>query len=398
MDSAKSIEAAHKARLADKIAKQNIEAAATQTRLKDFARGTLKAVTTDIPGFIADIVDKIVGDTNYLGEKDRSSQMFEKITGSKSSGSSQEKLGGLFSPQGLGTGAKAIIIPALGIKSFKEIREASKALKSGADAQEVYSKTGIFSAPLVEDLRTVISDKDVKLNDISELFKGWPDIALDTWKDTPLSRLIDHPELFSKVPGSADIPVRGAFGFNDASFHPDSGHIMIGPTNSEKEFISNLLHEVQHSMQHTFDMPSGGNPKNFLNNPKKLDDALSMLVDARNTLKQQWKNTSGVEAKKAVDDRRQEIVNAYHKLSAVKDDSLKNYQRLAGEAEARAVEGMFNSKDYTTVPNSSKFYVEENISNLILDKHAVGKLDDDPVIKAIIDAAVRAKAVKDSIK
>ena len=52
---------------------------ATLDRIRNFGIGVLKGVTTDVPGFLMDVADKLAGDTAVLGERDRSAQLFKKL-------------------------------------------------------------------------------------------------------------------------------------------------------------------------------------------------------------------------------------------------------------------------------------------------------------------------------
>ena len=103
------------------------------TRLKDLAVGVLKAISTDIPGFVGDVADKLAGDTKVLGEKDRSSQMFEAVTGIKPKNNLLEVIGSFASPQGV---SGAMIVGAskmarAGKTSLEAIKEASSLIGEG---------------------------------------------------------------------------------------------------------------------------------------------------------------------------------------------------------------------------------------------------------------------------
>ena len=100
---------------------------------------------------------------------------------------------------------------------------------------------------------------------------------------------------------------------------------------------STMLHELQHAIQQREGFGRGGNPGMFptplINDAKTIADELAQGVD-RMTINRWFKSTYGRSPDPAAWDL------AEHPMidRMVADDPVENYARLAGEAEARAVQ------------------------------------------------------------
>lgn len=350
---------------AERQAQISAEVQESNARILDFVRGVAKAITTDIPGFIGDVVDKLAGDTSTLGEKDRSSQMFEAITGSKSTGSTAEKLGGVMDPKSL---LKAIIVPAFLTKSLKDVKTAQRALEAGIDPAKVEDATKIFRLPEnVDDgvLRAVIHPGLAEFNPRRLNFQQ-DNVAAPM----QLEDVLNFPELYNLVPDLRSyrvIPEPG-LKMNQAYHSTRDRAIGLGNASSKEDLMKSLLHEVQHGIQSRFNMNEGANPGMFYENVRAADQAQNILAKEAN---------AGSKV----------AFQEYQILERVNDLAIKQYKRVAGEAEARAVEKMRSTSARITRPLT--YYGDEyDLNRMIRSPQEVPKVDSDPVIKQIIQDAL----------
>ena len=125
---------------------------------------------------------------------------------------------------------------------------------------------------------------------------------------TPLSDILDHPTLYNDYPELKDIKVTKT-ATDTSSF--DGKEITLGAYSKSQKKA--LLHEVQHVIQKREDFAAGGEPQFDTPELQKLAYEYTEAVN---------KGDTGTAA--AI-------------RQAIKDKSFDDYQRLAGEAEARAV-------------------------------------------------------------
>lgn len=367
---------------------------------KNFLTGFAKAVTTDLPGFLMDVADKLAGDTATLGEKDRSAQLFEAMTGIKTksgSGGVDELLGGMINPIGA---AKAVIIPA-------RLGAASKAVsleKAGANADEIYGLTKTYRDPLTNNIKEVIPDTgadflpgaiNIKLghqnpfaahNNPSRV----GELAHGIFTDKTLGDVLSHPFMddlmgveAAKVGRLILAPgVRG-------SFNPDRDTIRLASNMDPNQMLSTILHETQHALQFRAGTQGGGNSGMFFaagdafEASKKSALKLSSVLEAE--FDKAFKGSQGLEqynspsytlqnfiaeteiegvfgelAKRKLDKIPVKTLSAYRPvqeakkaasaLSKASDDAFQGYKNLLGEAEARLVQTQHKLGDYTTHP------------------------------------------------
>jgi hypothetical protein len=359
---------------------------------KDFLVGFAKAATTDLPGFLMDVADKLAGDTKTFGEKDRSSQLFERMTGIKSktgSGGAEEVLGSMISPTGAVGAAKAVILPAMVAgKTFKQVREAEALLGAGTDVSTVFEKTGIYPGLTDDIYRSVISDAGASLKYGEGLveriskpnFNADPTERLFLSSNTPrtLGDILDHPELFSRAPELADLPVEASLGgFGGGSYSPARNKIFLQANSSEDKFLNVLLHEVQHGIQNKYGMTPGGNPGMFFDDRESFNRAKEVLKNVDESLY----------SKSPVHPSLATISTAQESLRAAQHKAEQNYLRIAGEAEARAVEQLRKNPDFAgSIPFD---YYDINPAYAIHDPWQIEAVDADPTVKAIVDFVKR---------
>ena len=433
----------------DRKASEEMDAAVG--RIKEFAAGVAKAVTTDLPGFLMDLGDKISGKTSTLGERDNSGKLFEKLTGVKSTGSNAEVLGGFMDPKTL---LKAMILPAVVVKGHATASAAKAALDSGIPPREVWKTHGVYQDPASANLLAVIPDTTAALNPnvivpgritdeyTSSFINPTNNVkvqggmfATHSLKDTLI-----HPELYHLVPDiMEDTVVRDtgmgirALGSYTPTYKADSGRVVPATIrlgdNPAQGVLSTTLHEVQHAIQDNFALPQGGNPGMFRTIPEKeLNDlttqANSIQLKAREEFDAKWKDKPGMSSVSPfygmninIEDlarpnmspayrAKLEKTNAQYpvkalaehaKILAIKQDlnklreidsaAVEKYRLLAGEAQSRLVQKQHKLGDYTTYPPD---LYDVPLNKLIDPDYALGphKVD---TSNEIVDAVDRLK-------
>lgn len=141
-----------------------------------------------------------------------------------------------------------------------------------------------------------------------------------------LDQLLDHPELYNQYPELRDIAVKVAplKGGLKGQYDPTTNRLLVNSKATAAEQKASILHEIQHAIQEREAFATGGAPESVLaksqadigyrNNPvyKKYIAGKSLTAKERAQL-------DSLEAK-------------------LDQQAYDNYRRLAGEAEARAVE------------------------------------------------------------
>lgn len=360
---------------------------------KNFLVGFAKAATTDLPGFLMDVADKVIDPKNVsFGEFDRSAELFEKMTGIKTksgAGGVDEILGGMISPTGAIGAVKAVILPAFAAgKSLGTLKEAGRLLDAGMSAQEVFTRTGIYQDPTGAGLRSVVSDQgsSLKMPYVQELPRvltykdGRQEKALIAKLDEKpklLTDLLAHPELKKLSPGSLEsVTVRGdPTGFGGGAFNPGSRQITLKTHKSARDLLTTLLHELQHVLQSDFSMPFGGSPEMFFKDKKGVEVAkakLEALITDPNYI-------SGLS-----DNAVRDLLGASKTLKLLDEEALDLYKKIPGEAEARAVEDLFTSRD-TLLPRVPTSYYDVPVDELLANPQYIPKLDERAGIKVLLD-------------
>lgn len=300
---------------------------------KDAARGVAKAVTTDIPGLLMDFADKLADPT--APSRDWSSRLFEKITGSKSTGSATETAAGLVGgPESI---AKAMIVGAARLA-----KAAGKVSHAGVDIErarfmkdgnvvpdEIFAKTGAYWD--AGSAKAIISDAGAVYNP-----KAFSDIGPKTLED-----FLIHPDLYTLYPELQGLRVRKDLG-TGASYQPgfttpygkvdpyitlgigeslsyvpgkSFGQLLAERHQDRKQF---LLHEVQHIIQDIEGWRPGGSPQQFMSvDPVRVATKLEI-------------------AEKSTDPAVVAAAKRYtNRLGEKQDAAFRQYQKLSGEQEAR---------------------------------------------------------------
>lgn len=382
------------------------ESEETLARMRDFGVGVLKGVTTDLPGFLMDVADKLSGDTAVLGERDNSAKLFKKLTGIETTGTPQQKLGEVTNP---GAILKAMMVPAFMVKGLPAVREATRALaKDPRRAEEIFRETGIFASPSEDGvLRAVIDDSAAQLNinspainisQFNSMYGPGMQVSGDLFKHKPLPEVLDHPELYAAIPSLRDTKVgaAGFAGYQSAFYNADRDYIGVGTFQSPNQFTEALLHEIQHAVQTKTGLSQGGNPDQFVIDKTRLKDATrrlqEMMEDSRKAVKIEAARTgkkiymaSPEFANSSAMRRMGTVEESLERLREVDSMMIPSYKRIAGEAEARATERMFRE-------GAGKYplsYYDVPMATLIESAGDIRKLDDDPVIQAIINSVLK---------
>lgn len=277
-------------------------------------RGSVKAVTTDLPGFVMDIADKIAGDAKTFGEFDRSEKMFSAATGTQKKSDQAEMVGSFVNPI---TAVKAMILPAFLTRDLATVKKARQTLKPGETSAE-----GIFRlTENVDDgiLRTVIDPKQAKFR-FSPLAEA-----------RQLDEILDFPALFKIVPALRNVKVE-TIPQSGAYYDHSNRFIGLGDDLGSASREQVLLHEVQHSVQNLLGMNPGASVDEFISSSSRASDVQKMINEAY---------TEATIAGKY--DLSAELIPYDKMLRKMKQQAHTKYLLTAGEAEATAVERMFNS-------------------------------------------------------
>jgi hypothetical protein len=278
--------------------------------------GAAKAATTDLPGFIGDVIDKVSGTTNRLGEKDRSGQMFKAATGLETKSSLEETIGGILGPGGA---AKAMIVGAARLSKLRGNQFATEAellLQDGLRNPSVYNSTGVYK-DLDFGRKSVLSDSGTLAN-------------LPTPKDGTAMLLPDaikNPELFSLYPELKNTVVTSISGAGGA-FRP--GAILIGAQQPRSEQTATLFHEIQHAVQHLEGFAKGGSPRSFMTfDEQAVKTAIAKGRMSKNPVTQQM------------------VKDLEAKYSVARREATNKYLSLPGEQEARFTERTYDMPEDT---------------------------------------------------
>lgn len=215
--------------------------------------------------------------------------------------------------------------------------EAAKLEKQGVPAEEIWRLTGTGRG-LDNQFRQEISDAEMKFHpetlnslrrskEFDKLYEPWT-------KDTPyLYDLIEHKKLREAYPASADTTIlRGSndWGGSSSPYAWADVTLNVAPARNTKEKLANisemestLLHELQHQVQSAEGFAKGGNVDEF-----------KEIIPPKDVLTRLHKLQAEFEALPGGSPERIAKVMEHRKL-ADKYTPFGQYERLAGEAEAR---------------------------------------------------------------
>ena len=308
-----------------------------------------------------------------------------------------ELVGSMISPA---AASKAVIVPlSMAVKEFSAYNKANKLVKASTDAVEVGPGMFAYRGPVDGIVKTALSDVSAKLLASPNIERtasvvNWNGptmrVGIPTFTKTKLDEVLDHPELYKTMPEISNVTVRNEFGgYKSGAYSAENDTIYIGTHNSDKEFISTLLHEVQHAIQAKTGMTGGGNPGMFIENKAALQTATVKARNMRDEMAEQLtKSNSNIKLTKAeladspLAAKKEFMQNVVDMLYGVDGTAYKNYIQLGGEAESRAVQSMFTNTKKSANPLD---HYDVSVDKLTDPKNIGTKADMTPEIQTIIN-------------
>jgi len=333
-----------------------------------------------VGGLFSSAVDKLQqsSDTDYANAQkliadplNASPELMSQITGQGASLSA-------FAPVGMVVGKLATGMAPLA-------KKAEQLAAQGYPDYKVTELTGLEKVPTPRGFEwgKQISDAGATLN--QEAFDN-----LKIMNSTPLSSILDHPELFKAYPDLKDLKVEELSilfrGPNTSGLYSPtqdvielSKHASWGDT-KYKDSLSTLLHEVQHAIQKRESWPGGTNPGQFTpESSKRIKTSLYKLEDnlakeasllsgnnvSRNTInnvlnylegttrvlgKQDTALLESLKGNKELG----EVVNRYQSFDGIRErlkardvKAMGEYNKSASEVQARATQKQFEEGTMT---------------------------------------------------
>lgn len=282
-----------------------------------------------------------------------------------------------FAGPGAIAGVGSRIAPTVALDTAKGM------LKSGAPIEDAFANTGWFKG-VDEKWRHIISDENARLGgDVSVHSAGSskPYYSVPYGRDMKLPDVLDHPELYDAYPHLRDIDVKPIELADIGSVQGwSSGNTIALAPALQENFLSTLMHEVQHQIQDYEGFARGGNtsqflPPNFAKNKEIVDSSWGAIegylrdigldpVNIRAGLRHVAEG--GKPWQSFIDDFSQ-IPESYQPYvkgifnSRLNNESLQmnawqKYRNLAGEVESRSVEEMLAQQDWSRMPQQMEGY------------------------------------------
>lgn len=250
--------------------------------------------------------------------------------------------------------AANVVKNKLGIVAGEKAATANKAtlgkakelMASGADRDAIHSQTGWWQGP--------DGKWRVEIDDSTSSMKQSPQSFYDAetakyghqTHETTLPNMLEHKGLVDAYPemgrarlfaGDQTQGARGSYMGRDY----DGNHLIgIDPADGK----STLLHESQHAIQETEGFQTGGNPGEFIAGYRSILRDYNDQIDSINS---KLKGASGTPRYEELLELRSYLVKELQKIEGphgigAQEKGFDNYRRLAGEAEARAVQARMN--------------------------------------------------------
>lgn len=343
-----------------------------------------------------------------LGATEKTVQTLKNIMDGKVAANSEEGIKAITEAAGfIGTGGLATAPMRAGVGTFGGQMGRMAAVKTHREARAIFGneelanamRTRNFSEEQIYDATGLFKGKDGywkhSINDdaaqlINIPFSKNNTTIISELKDgTTLGDILHHPELFKQYPDLKSLPIykvpdeAAALGYK--GWVPADGKSLVLSDQTSDEFLSTLLHEVQHLIQKKEGFARGGNPEEFL--PKGFSKIEKISKDAEDQLKIVAKDVdvdvqdglSAVKVKQHLEDIGEQFppkpdqarlkamyldeIIAYEKLmqnpealqtfetvGSIKDvitrykiKAYQDYQNLAGEVEARLVQSQYKA-------------------------------------------------------
>lgn len=233
------------------------------------------------------------------------------------------------------------------IDDSKAVLDTNWSTTNPDDVGEVFKNAGIAMDTLYGQggknntygLRKWKTDEKIDPNTLNPELKSWWD-RLHT-NEVPIQRLgdiLDHPDLYTMYPHTRNIQVQMDSKMNPSSASwNNSNTIKVGSEAAKN--TGTIMHEVQHAIQDFEGFAKGGAPgiqgetyrlKLADAAKKQIQEPLEALIHKRDE-GPGWTDKDIIEAA-----RLRGLAQKYMEYSnAGKEEAFRNYERLAGEAEAR---------------------------------------------------------------
>ncbi len=256
-----------------------------------------------------------------------------------------------------------------------KLSEAQTLESQTASNETIRQKTGWFKG-MDNKWRFEINDSqaNIKFDESTSSDKtewlDWIDEAKDRVTGVPLSRVLEHDSLFQAYPELNYVRVKVDSSINRLEAHYSPGEGKYGtitlpdvfnlPTDQQDRLINVLLHEVQHVIQEREDFARGGSSSDMALPKMKAKNNWSFWSDAlavRQVMEEEGKTfAEAVQSLRDIDididpDVKMTAIGydldflqkksdeAYEALKKFKGSDFEQYQRLAGEIEARDAAG-----------------------------------------------------------
>ena len=247
------------------------------------------------------------------------------------------------------------------------LRKAKDLELQGKSRDQIWSDTGWFNDK--GDWKFEISDAlDFDTGKGADINPSSFNIIKE-YGGTTKENFIGHPELYEAYPSLKDRPVKGAEGsggsYNYSTDTTRIGENLLSPNSAGAldEAQSVGLHEIQHAIQNREGFAKGGSPEQFVSRyntaPERIKDAnysaeIKGLLDegvSEGELLDLYKGMPEEQFVKDLWDKQKDFIKGesidyFNRLAKTAKSDLMTpddqYQRLAGEAEARLVQKRMN--------------------------------------------------------
>ena len=233
-----------------------------------------------------------------------------------------------------GAGLNALTFAGVGAKTADKaaLARAQKMAESGADRGAIWNETGWFKGP-DNKWRFEIDDSAAAMESGGKFFGA-------NGGGGEAAQVMSHPELFAAYPDMAKMPVSYTFSGKrlEGSYYPTQDYIYIKDPMGVGSVKSPTLHEMQHAIQQREGFSRGGSPLAMAVEGGDELAGLSIRIKAvEKLMREAEKRGSGDYAKLLKE--WQDLKSKATDLSLEQPkDPYEAYMRIAGEAEARAVQ------------------------------------------------------------
>ena len=269
-----------------------------------------------------------------------------------------------FGGGGIGTAPKGALRTFIGrnAKTWDAAAEAKflELEKKGIAPEQAWQQTNTFRSPDGK-LRQEISDLpaflkgggsygDVVMNRLGALEKGG---VKQIGQPMTVGDIYYHPDLLKAYPNLANVQTEFIPKGNIAKGQIGENILRMQYDLPNKEAQSVMLHELQHSIQNTEGFARGGSPESFMDNKTaKEAEMVAKEIKKAQKLKNSgqwlWESSplneiiNSGSAPKNIKDWASNVINSNKIDEFLSNTPTQMYKRLAGEAEARAVEARMN--------------------------------------------------------